>query len=83
VNLLLYFLQSIIRVIKSEDMELPGRVVCTRRKMHPRILVEKPEDKRLHERPGLRWENNTGMSLKQIILEAVGWIQLAQNKKSW
>ena len=23
------------------------------------------------------------MSLKQITLEAVGWIQLAQNKKSW
>lgn len=67
-----------MRVIKSEDIELAGRVVCTRRKF-TRILVGKPEDKR----PGLRWENNTRTTLKQITLEAVGWIQLAQNKKRW
>jgi hypothetical protein len=31
----------------------------------------------------LRWGNNTRMSLKRITFEAVGWIQLAQNKKIW
>jgi hypothetical protein len=44
----MYILQNIIQVIKSEDMVPPGRVVCTRRKIHAPILVGKPEDKRLH-----------------------------------
>jgi hypothetical protein len=45
-----------------------------------RILVGKPEGKRLHGRSRLRWEDNIIMGLGEIGWEAVDWIHLAQDR---
>jgi hypothetical protein len=46
-------------------------------------LVGKPAWKRLLGRPRLRWENNIKMDLKEIVLECVDWIHLAQDRDQW
>jgi hypothetical protein len=48
-----------------------------------RLLVGKPEGKRLLERPRRRWIDNIKMDLLEIGLNAVGWIGLAQDRYSW
>jgi hypothetical protein len=45
-----------------------------------RILVGKPEGKRLIGRPRRKWENNIKMDLKGIELGCTGWIDLAQDR---
>ena len=44
-----------------------------------RILIGKPETKRLLGRPRRRWENNFKLYLKEILWEGVDWIDLAQD----
>jgi hypothetical protein len=34
-------------------------------------------------RPRRRWENNTKKALKEIILEGVEWMHLAQDRGQW
>jgi len=48
-----------------------------------RILVSKPERKRTLGRPRRRWKNNIRMDLRQIALEGVEWIHLAQDRDQW
>jgi hypothetical protein len=43
-------------------------------------LVGKPEGKRLLGIPRGRWEDNIKIYLREIILEGVGWIFLAQDR---
>jgi hypothetical protein len=45
-----------------------------------RLLVGKPEGKRLLRRPRRRWINNIKMNLLEIGLSVVDWIGLAQDK---
>jgi hypothetical protein len=45
-----------------------------------KITVEKPEMKRPLERPRSRWEDNSGMDLREIGWEYVDWIHLAQDR---
>jgi hypothetical protein len=45
-----------------------------------RILVGKPEGKRLLGRPRHRWEDNITMDLREIGLEVVDWIHLSQDR---
>jgi hypothetical protein len=45
-----------------------------------RILVRKPEGKRLLRRPRRRWLDNIEMYLRGIGLGGMDWIDLAQNK---
>jgi hypothetical protein len=47
------------------------------------VLVGKPEEKRPFRRPGHLWENNIKMDLKEIQLEGVDWIHLAQDRDWW
>jgi hypothetical protein len=47
------------------------------------IMVRKPEGKRSHRRPGLRWENNITMDLREIGLEGVDWMPLPQDWGQW
>jgi hypothetical protein len=45
-----------------------------------RLLVGKPEGKRLLERPRHRWVNNIRMDLGEVGWVDVDWIGLAQDK---
>jgi hypothetical protein len=61
----LYTSPSVIRMIKSRRMRWAGHVARIGEK---RILMEKPEGKRLLGRPRRRWAENIKMYLREI-----GW----------
>jgi hypothetical protein len=46
-----------------------------------RILVRKPEGKRLSGRPRRKWEDNIEMDLRQIRWGVMDWIDVAQDTK--
>jgi hypothetical protein len=48
-----------------------------------RLLVRKPEGKRLLGRPRHRWIDNIKMDLLEIRLGGVDWIGLAQDRNRW
>jgi hypothetical protein len=48
-----------------------------------RLLVRKPEGKRLLGRPRHRWIDNIKMDLLEIGVNVVDWIGLAQDRYSW
>jgi hypothetical protein len=48
-----------------------------------RLLVGKPEEKRLLGRPRLRWVNNIKMDLVEIGWGGVDWIGLPQDRDKW
>jgi hypothetical protein len=65
----LYFSPSIIRIIKSRRMRWAEHVARMGEKRNAyRILVGKPEGKRLLGRPRRRWVDNIKMDLREI-----GW----------
>jgi hypothetical protein len=48
-----------------------------------KVLVGKPEGKRLRGRPRRRWEDGVGMDLREIGLGGVDLIRLAQDRDQW
>jgi hypothetical protein len=44
-----------------------------------RVLVEKPEGKRLLARPGYGWEDNIKMDHQEVGCEGMDWLDLAQD----
>jgi hypothetical protein len=48
-----------------------------------RILVGKPEGKRLLGRPRRRWVDNIEMDLREIIWVDIYWIDLVQDRDQW
>jgi hypothetical protein len=46
-------------------------------------MVENPEGKRPLGRPRRRWVNNIKMDLREIGLNGVDWIDLAQDMDQW
>jgi hypothetical protein len=48
-----------------------------------RVLVGKPEGKRLHGRPRCRWEDNIKMDIWEVGWGCMGWIDLVQDKERW
>jgi hypothetical protein len=48
-----------------------------------RILVRKPEGKRLLGRPRRRWVDNIKMDLREIGWYGMDWIDLAQDRDQW
>jgi hypothetical protein len=48
-----------------------------------KVLVGKPEGKRPLGRPRRRWEDGIRMDLREIGLEGVDWIRLAQDRDRW
>ena len=48
-----------------------------------RVLVGKPEGKRLLGRPRRRWDNNIRMDLQEVGLGDEDWIGLAQGRDRW
>jgi hypothetical protein len=48
-----------------------------------RVLAEKPEGKRLLERPKRRWEDNIKMDLQKVGGGRGDWMELAQVRDRW
>jgi hypothetical protein len=48
-----------------------------------RILVGKPEGKRPLGRPRCRWVDNIKIDLREIGLDGMDWIYLAQDRDQW
>ena len=73
----LYSLPNIVRVIKSRRMRWAGQVECMNeeRGMY-RVLVGKPEGRRLVGRPRCRWVDDIRMDLQEVdvdIWTGLGW----------
>jgi hypothetical protein len=63
----LYSSPNIIRMIKSRRMRWAGHVTRMGRKRNAyRLLVEKPEGKRLLGRPRHRWVDNIKIDVRDI-----------------
>jgi len=73
-----------VRVIKSRIMRWAGHVarMGEGRGVY-RVLVGKPEERRLLGRPRRRWEENTRMDLRGVGCECVDWMELAQDRDRW
>jgi hypothetical protein len=80
----LYSSPNIIRQIKSRRIRWAGHVarMGEERKVY-RVLVGKPEGKRLLGRPRHRWENGIRMDLKEMGWGTVEWINLALDRDRW
>jgi hypothetical protein len=48
-----------------------------------RGLVGRPKQKRPLGRPKHKWEDNTKIDLREIGIDGVNWIQLAQDRVRW
>jgi hypothetical protein len=80
----LYSSPSIIRIIKSRRMRWAGHVALMGEKRNAyRLLVGKPEGKRLLGKPRRRWVDNIRMDLGVVGWGDVDWIGLAQNSNRW
>jgi hypothetical protein len=78
---ILYSSPNIIRQIKSRRMRWAGYVARMGEERNVyRILMGKPEEKRLLERPRRRWEDGIRMDLRETGWGSVDWIQLAQDR---
>ena len=80
----LYFLPSIVRVVKSRRMRWAGHVArlggverCAQG------LVGKPEGKRPLGRPRHRWEDNIKIDLQEFGGGRGNWMELAQDRDGW
>ena len=63
----LYSLPNIVRVVKSRRMRWAGHVArMGEGEGVYRVLVGKPEGKRLLGRPRRRWEDNIKMDLQEV-----------------
>jgi hypothetical protein len=80
----LYTSMNIVRVIKSRGMRWAGHVTCMGegRAIYG-VLVGRPEGKRPLGRPGCRWEDNIKMDLREIWIDGMNWIQLAEDRVQW
>jgi hypothetical protein len=80
----LYSSPSIIRVIKSRRMRWAGHAARMGARSNAyRILVGKPEGKRLLVRLRRRWVNNIKTDLGEIGRDSMDWIDLAQDRDRW
>jgi hypothetical protein len=80
----LYSSLNIVRVIKSRRMRWAGHMACMEegRGVY-RVLVGRPEGKRPLGRPRHRWEDNIKMDLREMGINGLNWIQLAQDRVQW
>jgi hypothetical protein len=80
----LYSSLNTVTVIKSRRMRWAGHVACIGEGRGVYwVLVGRPESKRSLGRPRHRWEDNMKMDLREIGINGVNWIQLAQDRVLW
>jgi hypothetical protein len=81
---ILYSSPNIVRVIKSRRLRWVGHVACMGegRGVY-RVLVGRPEGKRPLDRSRHKWEDNIKLVLREIGINGVNWIQLAQDGVQW
>jgi hypothetical protein len=48
-----------------------------------RVLVGKPEGRRLLGRPRRRWKDNIRMDLREVECGCVDWMELAHDRDRW
>jgi hypothetical protein len=48
-----------------------------------RVLVGKPEGKRPHGGPRLRWKDNIKADLQELGWGGMDWIELAKDRERW
>jgi hypothetical protein len=48
-----------------------------------KIIIGRPEEKRSLGRPRRRWKENIQTDRKEIELESVDWVQVAQDRDQW
>jgi hypothetical protein len=71
-------------MIKSRRMRWAGHVARMGEKRNAyRILVEKPEGRRLLERSICKWEDNIKMDLRETGWNVMDWIGLAPERDQW
>jgi hypothetical protein len=80
----LYSSPNIVRVIKERRLRWAAYVACMgeRRGVY-RVLFGKPKGKRPLGRPKCMWEDNINLGLREIGIDGVNWIQLAQDRVQW
>jgi len=80
----LYSSSNIVLVIKSRRMRWAGHVarMAEERGVY-RVLLGKPEGRRLLRRPRRRWVDNIRMDLQEVGCVYMGWIGLAQDRDRW
>ena len=80
----LYSSPNIVRVIKSIRMRWEGHIagMGEERGVY-RVLVGKPEGKRLLGRLRRRWEDNSKMDLQEVGFGGMDWIELDQDRECW
>ncbi|KAJ4446968.1 hypothetical protein ANN_13670 [Periplaneta americana] len=80
----LYSSPDIIRNIKSRRLRWAGHVARMGESRNAyRMLVGRPEGKRLLGRPRRRWEDNIKMDLKEVGYDDREWINLAQDREAY
>ena len=80
----LYYLPSIVRVVKSRRMRWAGHVArMGEDRGVQRVLVWKPEGKRPLGKPRRRWEDNIKVDLQEVGRGRGDWMELAQDRDSW
>jgi hypothetical protein len=57
-------------------------MLVTTRDVH-KVLVGKPEGKRLLAKPRCRWENNIQMDFQEVGCEGLDWINMAYDRDRW
>jgi hypothetical protein len=80
----LYSSQNTVTVIKSRRMRWVGHVAgMGEGRGVQKVLVEKPEGKGPLGRPRRRWEDNIKMDLREIGINGLNWIPIAQDRVLW
>jgi hypothetical protein len=80
----LYTSPNIIRVIKPRRTRWVGHVArMGKGRCLYRVLVGRPEYKRPLGRPSRRWEDNIKMDLRELRIDRMNCIRLAQDRVQW
>jgi hypothetical protein len=80
----LYSSSNIVKVIKSRRMRWAGHMARVGEgRILYRVLVGRPEWKRLLGRPWRRWEDNIKMDLREMGIDGANWIRPAHDRVRW
>ena len=80
----LYSSPNIVRAIKWRRLKWAVHVARMGNRIGVyRVLVAKPEGKRLFGRARLRWENNIKMDLQEVECGGMDWVELTEDRERW